>query len=528
MDRRKLSLIVNTLKHLRFKQVYYRLYYLIKNNFFNRKYNKKPSSNLKHLIWKGSFLYQNTFLDNKTFLFLNIKHTFENEIDWNFSDYGKLWTFNLNYFDFLNQENIVIEKGITLIKDYIAYEDLLKEGKESYTISLRGINWVKFLSKNDIQDQFINKTLYNHYQRLLYNLELQFLGNHYLENGFALLFGAYYFQDEKLYKGAKKILRRELNEEILKDGGHFELSPMYHQTMLHRVLDCLNLVMTNSYKSHELESFLRDRAIRMLSWLQKVTYKNGNIPMVNDSSYDIAPSSRILFNYAKLLGLSWEEGKLKESGYRKISNNNYELFLDVGHVGASYQPAHVHSDTFNFELYINEKPIIVDTGTSTYEKNKLRQLERSTESHNTVKIGDINQSQVWSGFRVAKRAKIVSLKERENEIEATHDGYKNLDILHSRKFITKDKEIIIEDRLSENTNQSAIAFLHFYPGINILKDKNTIKFIKENVLIKFSDDVLDIVISEYNYALGFNKTSKAKKVKVHFNKTLLTKITLSN
>ena len=526
MDRSKLVLLFNTLKYLKVKQIFYRLYYLIKNKFFNRTYNKKTPSDFSQIIWKDFFLYEDSYLGNKTFLFLNIKHAFDDEIDWNYLDYGKLWTFNINYFDFLSQKNISVYQGTELIKNYINNQDLLKEGKESYTISLRGINWVKFLTKHNIKNNSINQVLYNHYQRLLYNQELHFLGNHYLENGFALLFGAYYFQDEKLYNAAKKILKQELEEEVLNDGGHFELSPMYHQIMLHRVLDCYNLVKLNDWKTYELESFLEKKAIQMLSWLDRVTFKNGNIPMVNDSSYGIAPTSKLLFDYAKSLELSWDKAELSDSGYRKISNNNYELFLDVGHVGASYQPAHVHSDTFNFELYINEKPIIVDTGTSTYEKNKLRQLERSTESHNTVKIGSINQSQVWSGFRVAKRAKIVSIKEKDNTIEATHNGYKDLKILHTRKFITKDKEIIIKDKLSKDTNNTAKAFLHFYPGISVSKEGNSVIQIDNNVSINFSEGVNNIRVSEYDYALGFNKTTKAKMVEINFTKTLKTLITL--
>ncbi|PWH83876.1 hypothetical protein DIS18_04805 [Algibacter marinivivus] len=526
MDRDKVILLIHTVKYLKLKQVYYRLYYLIKDKIFNKKYHKNLPNHFKLLKWEDLFLYQNSFFDKKTFLFLNIEHTFENEIDWNFSEYGKLWTFNLNYFDFLNQESITIKKGVSLIKDYISNKDLLKDGKESYTISLRGINWVKFLSKNNIRNQSINQTLYNHYQRLLFNQELHFLGNHYLENGFSLLFGAYYFQDEKLYKSAKKILKEELEEEILKDGGHFELSPMYHQTILHRVLDCYNLVKHNHWKSNELELFLEQKAINMLSWLEKVTFKNGNIPMVNDSTYGIAPTSKELFNYAKLLKLSWSKTKLSDSGYRKISNDNYELFVDVGHIGVSYQPAHVHSDTFNFELYVNGTPVIVDTGTSTYEKNELRQLQRSTESHNTVKIGNINQSQVWSGFRVAERAKIVYLKESSKKIEATHDGYKKLNILHTRKFISKDKEIIIEDKLSKNTNNKVKAFLHFHPSISISKKKNSVILSGNKVSITFSEDVNKINILEYDYALGFNKTAKAQMIEIEFIKMLKTQIFL--
>ena len=34
--------------------------------------------------------------------------------------------------------------------------------------------------------------------------------------------------------------------KILEDGSHFELSPMYHQIMLLRVLDCIQLIKLNS------------------------------------------------------------------------------------------------------------------------------------------------------------------------------------------------------------------------------------------------------------------------------------------
>ena len=71
-------------------------------------------------------------------------------------------------------------------------------------------------------------------------------------------------------------------------------------------------------------------------------------------------------------------------------------------LGADYQPGHSHSDTFNFELYVQKFPLIVDTGISTYEKNEIRQKERSTLSHNTVMIGDNDQTKVWGGFRVTK------------------------------------------------------------------------------------------------------------------------------
>ena len=88
----------------------------------------------------------------------------------------------------------------------------------------------------------------------------------------------------------------------------------------------------------------------MVSWLKNITYTNGEIPMVNDATYGIAPKSNELFSYAEEIGITDRQIPFSDSGYRKIRTNNFELFIDVGNVGPNYQPGHAHSDTFNFEL----------------------------------------------------------------------------------------------------------------------------------------------------------------------------------
>lgn len=527
MNLKNLKLTLTTIKFLLFKQVYYRGYYIFKNKFFKRDYNESLECDIIPLVWENSFFNGDSFLNDYTFNFLNISHTFKNEIDWNHNAYGKLWTYNLNYFDFLNQESIKVKHGLNLIIDYLNSDSILKDGKEPYPISLRGINWIKFLSKNNKLDPRINQILYNHYQILYHNLEYHLLGNHLLENGFSLFFGAYYFKNDKFYKKAFKILQAELNEQILDDGAHFELSPMYHQILLYRLLDCIHLVQLNPGKKDSLITFLKERAINMLSWLQAITYKNGYIPMFNDCTYDIAPKSAQLFTYAKKLGLKWEKAVLSESGYRKFENDKYELFIDAGNVGPDYQPGHAHSDTFSFELYVNNKPIIVDTGTSTYEKDQRRQIERQTESHNTVKIGDKDQTEVWGGFRVAKRAKILNFKEEENFIEATHDGYKDIGILHTRNFKAQTSNIIIRDTLSGRDNNFQVAYFHFHPSIEEIGIlENTITLSQINVSINFKGSLSKIEKETYEYALGFNKREKAFKLKVYFEKHLETNIKL--
>ena len=178
----------------------------------------------------------------------------------------------------------------------------------------------------------------------------------------------------------------------------------------------------------------------MLAWLRQITFQNGDFPRLNDSASEIAPTPDELFGYAARLNVEIKNIALKESGYRKFQFADYEYIVDVGHIGPSYLAAHAHSDTFNFVIHAKGQPFVVDTGISTYENDENRQRERSTSAHNTVQIGEVEQSEIWSSFRVAQRAKIINLKETKNTIKASHNGYARIGATHTREFIFSEKK----------------------------------------------------------------------------------------
>ena len=503
--------LFNTIKFLKPIQVQYRLYYFARKKLqiaLKIKPIFSKESDSKNLNLKESIHIVNCYYKHNRFIFLNREKQF-NKIDWNYSEYGKLWTYNLTYFDYLSQKDR--EDNLDLIYSFIENIEHIKDGLEPFPISLRGINWIKYLSYHKIKDKSIDDNLYAQYYILVNNLEYHLLGNHLLENSFSLLFGAYYFEDERLYQKAKDILVKELKEQILDDGGHFELSPMYHQIMLFRLLDSINLIKNNIWKDDNLLNFLIKKSQLMLGWLDSISYQNGDIPMFNDSSNGIAPTTKQLLSYAKRLNLTIEKKPLLDSGYRKISKDSYESIVDIGEIGASYIPGHAHSDTFNFELRFNGRPFIVDMGLSTYETCDRRTIERSTLSHNTVEVNSKNQSEVWGGFRVGNRANIIELKESENYIKATHNGYKKDDILHTREWIFKEDRVIIKDKLSQPSD--AIARFHFHPDIT-----------KEEIYNSFGLAQQTFQIKNYELSLGFNLKTEALLLEIKFHDFLLVEI----
>ena len=511
MGQNNLGTYLRTIKYLTLSQIFYRVFYIIKKRFFNKKYYSKNIHKNHSISWKNLFYKNKSFLEKNSFRFLNKEKKFSS-VDWNFMEYGKLWNYNLVYFDFLNQKNMNLNEGLNLINSFIKNDLSHISGHEPYTISLRNVNWIKFIVINKIKDQEIDDYIYNSYCRLLDNLEFHLMGNHLLENGFSLLFGSYYFKNSNFYLKAKKIIVEQLEEQILNDGAHFELSPMYHNIILERLLDSIFLIHNNTtFNDKEFNNTLINKTEKMISWLKSIEYKNGEIPHFNDSTNNIALSNNKLFDYASALNINYEKIPLKDSGYRKVNNEGYEFVLDVGHIGPDYIPGHGHADIFNFEMKVDSLPIIVDTGISTYENDSKRQNERSTFAHNTITINKKNQSEVWSAFRVGRRAKVNIISDEKNKVYASHNGYENMGVTHFRLFEFFNRKIIIRDSLKGDQKNIAESHIHFHPTRNVIMISNNIIEIDKKIQLEFSG-YNNIKIKDFKYCLGFNKNETGKKI----------------
>lgn len=519
---KKLLRYYHTLRHLKLIQIQYQLWYRLRDKLYPVRYPADIKAPLfKKLVLQPFPSQHKHYLNENYFQFINLKQNFKEVIDWNYLGHGKLWAYHLNYFDYLHQYEMSWKTGKKLIDEFLEQPENRIEGMEPYPISLRNINWIKFLVIHKQYPRKIVDSIYAQYQVLSKKLEYHLLGNHLLENGFSLLFGAVFFQDEKLTKLAHNILSKELKEQILDDGAHFELSPMYHLILLQRALDGFNILKNNKHDLSDIQQQLKRVIQKMVNWLATVTFSNGDIPMFNDSTDGQALKSHSILNYAIKLGFKSQKTTLSDSGYRKFEFGDFEMVADVGEVGPGYQPGHAHSDTLSFVLYHKGDPVIVDRGISTYEKNERRQLERSTASHNTVMINDVEQTDVWGGFRVGKRSKPIIWDDSYSKLNASHTGYDNSNVRHNRKWQINENGVEIIDRL-EGDKVDGIAYLHIHPSVSIKEVEKGIFNLNDNILS--FENFMEIQKENYAYCLGFNKTELGDLIKVKFKKVLKTKI----
>jgi uncharacterized heparinase superfamily protein len=287
------------------------------------------------------FLVKTKYLGNNQFCFLNITHKFESKINWNFPENGKLWNYNLQYFDFLNDEAISVDERLRLIREfnYCFLNGTIKP--EPFPTSLRIVNVIAFVCENDITDRDIIHSLQVQLHYLECNLEFHILANHLLENIYALFIGAVFFNNDKLLDKADKMLKDQLDKQILSDGAHYERSVMYHTIMLAKLCVCIDV--TQQSKKVDTNYF-QNKAALMVGWLNQYSFPDGSWALFNDAALEITTDTKTINQVLKQMKIDPIFIPMNDCGFRKMSGTNWEALLNVGNIQPSYQPGHSHAD----------------------------------------------------------------------------------------------------------------------------------------------------------------------------------------
>lgn len=524
---KKISRLYHTVKYLKLKQIAWRAI-----NFFPRFI--RPVGNCPNSIGKHSI---NDFIvrkgitkDYQNFMFLSESHDLH-EVGWDNASISKLWRYNLHYFEFLLQED---ENDHELLKKKTLIDKWINEnpfGKgtawEPYPTSLRIVNWIKWHIKTDGLNEIAKSSLWNQVRWLFGRPEYHLLGNHLFINAKALLFASAFFNlnsNSKYFKLANNILIRELDEQFFEDGAHFELSPMYHSLAMEDLLDMINI--SDSLTSCFPQNIVKEKYLKGIGWLESMTYNNGELAHFNDCANGIAPSIKSLQNYAQRLGLrssKQHSNSLKyyqDSGFVVYKDSKFHLIADIGKVGPDYLPGHAHADTLSFELAIKDQRVFVNSGTSVYGFSTERIRQRSTQAHSTIQIDGEDSSEVWSGFRVAKRARPFNIQiklpiDDSNLVNfsASHDGFKRLKkpSIHNRVWSLDEKNWSIVDEISGEKNP-VISRYYIHPDIHLKKTSTGFTILKNNQPLAECSFIhakeVKVVDSTYHDEFGLSKPNK--------------------
>ena len=399
-----------------------------------------------------------------------------------------LWRYNLHYFDWLWALDYAGARQA--VAHWLAHHPLSRRnvGWQPYPTSLRLMNWLvlfrgRFCRETESDPEFLRALwagLYVQTEWLARHVETHIQANHLLENAVALALmgsrcdtpaaGAW------LQRGLA-LLARELPEQFLPDGLHYERSPMYHQRMLYLLL----LLWTAG--PAELRPLVAERLTRGAAALRRLLHPDGDIALLNDSAFGIyTPPADLLRAAAAACPAAADAGAadtggwaLPDAGYYgwRGADGSY-LVMDAGAIGPDYQPGHAHGDMLSFELALGGRRVIVDAGVHDYLRGNLRRYCRSTRAHNTVELDGQDQCEFWADFCVARRGRphdVAWSGDAEGcTLSAWHDGYGRLRGAprHARRFAwAPGRGLEVRDRITSRAPHAAVSRVHLHPDCRV-------------------------------------------------------------
>ena len=143
--------------------------------------------------------------------------------------------------------------------------------------------------------------------------------------------------------------------------------------------------------------------------------------------------------------------------------------------------------------------------------------------HNTVSFAKENQSQIWSSFRIAKKASVKIIEDTAYKLIAEVKWYNG--IIHKRSFTLLNDLLIIVDSVNNLPNKKELpkSNFHFDHVLNDIVHLNNNEVQINELQIQFNNQQ-QIAQENYLQALDFNKQSQAVKISAYFTVDLKTVI----
>jgi uncharacterized heparinase superfamily protein len=318
----------------------------------------------------------------------------------------------------------------------------------------------------------------------------------------------------------RRILVREIERQILPDGGHVERSMHYQRYTLDFYLLAL-LTARRAGDTHAEHAFA-DAVARLADFTHAMADDAGRLPLIGDDdggmlwpmtgrdcvdvrdslataavvlerphlaqwrlqeeTFWIAAPEALAFAEATLTRTIDDAARtLSEPRSRTFPNTGYVVMrsgrdhavLDAGAHGYM-NGGHAHADALSLTLSIDGRPLLVDPGTATYTTDaQLRDQMRGSLSHNTISLDGKPQSIPAGPFHWTTATDANLHASRHNAcfdwVEATHNGYSP--IQHRRSVIRADRSgwLIVDEICGDGVGDdpdaihSAVSHWHFHP-----------------------------------------------------------------
>lgn len=444
--------------------------------------------------------------------------TFVGDVDWQARPEGNIsWEWDLNrhrYFVTLgtayyySRRLAYLDKLINLWEQWIAANPVCQTPawRQPFEVAsrLRNWMWAYFLLERCAQVpprhfQNLGTAIREHSAFLYSNLEYHWPNNHLLLEAvtlyeYALLFRAA-CTNQKIATRARRVLIREIESQILPDGGHSELCSMYHRIIAGELAQLAILCRRLGQPLPcDVEYCIR-RSVEFSAALDR---GYGSAPLLGDSAaddtnlrFDFASPERSELNYwtksehtSKLFASEQRTPPpnlqlFPDSGYAFLrsgtGDHSLRLTFDFGPFSRCPSANHAHADALSFDLHAGGRPLLVDPGVYLPwdDDGSWARHFRSTAAHNTLVIDGKDQSELCRFADVGRTAstRVVDYQSSEDEIQVTADCVPywatRREICHTRTISARNGgPIFIRDHVTGSGYHHLEWYFHVAPDLD--------------------------------------------------------------
>lgn len=266
---------------------------------------------------------------------------------------------------------------------------------------------------------------------------------------------------EAILRRATRVLVRELDQQVMPDGGHNSRDPRFAMELL---LDLLPLRQSFLSRNVDPPEALLRAVDRMLPALRLLRHGDASLSHFNGMGVTAADHLATLLVYA---GAGTEPLMYApHSGYARLETGRVVVVCDVGRPPPLSQSRNAAAGCLSFELTSGAQRIVVNCGMPA-SGSELRRMARSTAAHSTATVADtsscrfLGEPEGWWGGRLVsawllhRRGPVVLsgptsvAVERRTEpgasvLAARHDGYvASFGVIHERRWrLSADPECL--------------------------------------------------------------------------------------
>lgn len=496
----KILIFINTLRYIKFKQLYYQMLYRLSQRGIN------------NITCPDIFKFHNTKITRTKeslqsfthFSFMGISKEIKS---WDHPEEPLLWQYHLHYMD--NLLKLSREDGVEQIRDWLYHlKTHDKISLSPYPTSRRIFNWILFFSDGKEIPRDILKSLFQQINLLEQKIEYHIDANHLFINILILFTSSVVTKDTKKIKKYKELLKNELSNQFYDSGLHYEGCPSYHSLMLRDMMYSYTVVKL--YKNvliSDVTLLLEQKIKNAYQYYIYLVSPDGTLYQFGDTNKsNSVPTTEINNLYHSLFKSNEYNEKefIDHEYYKKIKLSNLTLMIKLRSFTPSFQPGHSHCDIGSYELFFDNHKIITDIGCSTYEENEIRLKERDQISHNISFPISESQAEIWKSFRVGKRSKTI-YKMRDDLLICKYPSGEEI----SRVVKSSEKQILITDK--STSKAPLISHIHLTPSCETKKLHDSISLKIKDIELKFTSKYFSN-IEDCNIASDFNKKHKSKRI----------------